>query len=141
MHALLLSAVLTAQAGAPTAEAGLPLLAEPGNVVILNGSASEDPDGDPLAFTWTQISGPTVELSKAETDSPEFTVPEGGTYRFELIVSDGEDESDPDTVEVIAPYMVIEDGYEGCAHGAGGAGLIGIVAGIGLTGAARRRSG
>jgi hypothetical protein len=39
----------TAFAAPPVAEAGLPLWALPGNVVILNGSASTDPDDDPLA--------------------------------------------------------------------------------------------
>lgn len=129
--------VSVANASTPTAEAGLSLLAEPGSVVILNGSASEDLDGDPLAFAWTQIGGPPVELSRAETDSPEFTIPEGGTYRFELIVTDGVHESDPDVVEIIAPYQLIDDGYEGCSH-LGGAGA--LWPGLLLIGLARRRA-
>lgn len=128
----------TAFAAPPVAEAGLPLWALPGNVVILNGSASTDPDDDPLAYAWTQISGPPVELSKADTAYPELTVEGGGTYRFELVVTDGESDSDPDMVEVVVPFTVIETGYEGCAT-AGTLGNWGLLATLGLALSRRRR--
>lgn len=100
-------------AAAPVAEAGLPLMAYVGNVVVLNGSASSDEDGDPLGFEWSQYSGPPVDLKKPETESPEFEVPQAGTYRFSLVVTDGVADSDPDIVEVVVPDESIDIGYEG----------------------------
>jgi MYXO-CTERM domain-containing protein len=119
------------QAAAPVAEAGLPLMAYVGNVVVLNGSASSDEDGDPLGFEWTQYSGPPVDLKKAETYGPEFDVEKPGTYRFELVVTDGVLDSDPDMVEVVVPDTFIDTGYsKGCSHlgGFGPAALVGLLA-------------
>ncbi len=90
-------------AAAPIAEAGLPLLAYPEDKVYLNGSGSADPDGEALFFSWYQVGGPAVVLEGAETASPSFFVPSGGTYRFELVVEDGTAESAPDAVEVVVP--------------------------------------
>ena len=61
-------------------------------VVMLNGADSSDPDNDPLAFAWVQISGPTVVLANANTANPSFTVPfvntAGTTLKFKLTVND-----------------------------------------------------
>ncbi len=35
-----------------------------------------DPDGDPLSFTWAQVSGPAVQLGGAQTATVSFTTPE-----------------------------------------------------------------
>ena len=124
------------QAAAPVAEAGLPLMAYVGNVVVLNGSASSDEDGDPLGFEWTQYSGPPIELRKADTDGPEFDVTGPGTYRFELVVTDGVLDSDPDMVEVVVPDTIIDTGY---AAGCSSSGMGSPLALIGLLALRRRR--
>ena len=77
---------------APTANAGSNILAQEGNVITLNGAGSNDPEGQGLTYTWTQISGPTVELTDAHATRPQFTAPElisNSLVRFELTVSDG----------------------------------------------------
>jgi outer membrane autotransporter protein len=73
-------------------------------VVTLNGSASSDPDNDPLSYQWTQVSGSAVSLSGATTPNPTFTgfTPSGSeTLVFELVVNDGTIASIVDRVEVL----------------------------------------
>lgn len=88
---------------APVAEAGLGVYAYVGDRVILNGEASYDPDGSPITYAWTQISGPPTALADATTAAPSFAVEQPGTVRFQLLVSDGSMTSTPDTVAVVIP--------------------------------------
>jgi PKD domain len=60
---------------APVAHAGEPQAYNEGSVVRLNGAASSDPDGHPLGYRWTRISGPTVALVDASTPTPTFVAP------------------------------------------------------------------
>lgn len=58
--------------------------------VFLNGSASYDPDNDPLTFLWTQTSGPVVVLGDSSAVAPTFSAsPTVANLTFELRVSDG----------------------------------------------------
>ncbi|MBK7877330.1 MAG: tandem-95 repeat protein [Planctomycetes bacterium] len=86
---------------APTAEAGPAQSVDELDVVTLSGSGS-DVEGEALTYTWTQVSGPTVVLSDANSASPTFTAPEGlanSDIVFELAVSDGTNTS-VDTVTI-----------------------------------------
>jgi hypothetical protein len=69
-----------------------------GTTVTLNGTDSNDPDGDPLAYTWT---GPFVE-SPATGPSPTITLIDGcpGDYKIRLVVNDGKDNSASDYVMI-----------------------------------------
>lgn len=103
MHALLLPLAL-ADTGAnepPVADAGLGLLAEVGDTVSLNGTASYDPEGADLGYTWRQAGGPEVGIKSGDSPEPSFTVEAPGTYRFELTVNDGYADSAPDIVEIV----------------------------------------
>lgn len=135
----LLSSVALATPGAhpPVAEAGLGVFAYVGDTVILNGEASSDPDGQTLAYAWTQVSGPPVALADATSAKPSFVVEEPGDVRFQLIVSDGGLTSSPDTVAVVVPDREAQPlgSNGGCATGAGPA-WIGLLA---LPLVARRR--
>lgn len=88
---------------APTADAGADLLGTVGLAVALNGSASSDPDGDTLTYFWTLTSAPdgsAAALVNATSASASLTPDLVGTYVAQLVVSDGEAESLPDTVTV-----------------------------------------
>lgn len=77
---------------APNAVAGANQTVDPGAVVTLNGSASNDPNGDTLSYQWTQLSGSAVTLSNATSASATFTAPSVSSdqlLQFELSVSDG----------------------------------------------------
>ncbi|MDJ0944568.1 MAG: PKD domain-containing protein [Kiloniellales bacterium] len=87
----------------PVAKAGRDLKAAPGNVVVLDGSASNDADGDQLAYSWTLTSVPTgslAALSDASAIRPSFEVDLAGDYVAQLVVNDGTQDSPADTVVV-----------------------------------------
>ena len=74
----------------PVADAGADQTVSAGSTVTLNGSGSSDADGDPLTFQWTQISGTTVTLDNANTDTASFTAPNvSEVLTFQLTVDDG----------------------------------------------------
>ena len=71
------------------------------SVVALNGTLSDDADNDPITFTWSQVSGPSVALSDINAAKPIFTADTDGQLIFSLIVNDGESDSETDTVKVV----------------------------------------
>lgn len=79
----------------PLAKAGSDQTVVSGSAVdvVLDGSTSSDPDGDVLTYNWTQVSGPAVSLSGANSASASFAVPtvtSNQALTFQLSVSDGE---------------------------------------------------
>jgi hypothetical protein len=83
----------------PVANAGADAIADTGVLYTLNGSSSSDPDSDPLAFEWIQVSGPAVALTAVSPGLARFSTPATATQlEFVLTVSDGEARSAQDTV-------------------------------------------
>jgi len=76
---------------APVASAGPAQSVVAGTLVTLDGSASTDPDKDPLSYAWTlaRPAGSTATLSAGSTARPTFTPDVAGTYTARLTVSDG----------------------------------------------------
>jgi len=71
--------------------------------VVLDGSASTDPDGDPLTYRWSFVSRPAgsvTDVSDAAAVRPEFLVDRPGRYVVALVVNDGRQDSAPDLVEI-----------------------------------------
>lgn len=105
------------------------VLADLGTKVYLSGAGSYDPDGDALSYQWTQIEGPSVALTGADTATPSFTMPAGDSainLRFQLVVSDGALDSLPaetlvtGTAIAISPLPVVTPGIsiqDGTANG------------------------
>lgn len=71
------------------AHAGNDQSVETGSLVTLDGSASSDLGGNlPLSYVWSQIAGPSVNLSDATSAQPTFIAPaQAATLIFELVVS------------------------------------------------------
>jgi len=85
----------------PTADAGSDQIGLIGVPVVLDGSASRDPDDvpSPLSFSWTQTDGSPVTLVGTDAAQASFTPTALGTYTFRLLVGDGAEQRD-DTVSV-----------------------------------------
>ena len=92
----------------PTASAGADFNVDEGQTgVTLDGSASLDPDGDALVYSWVQLpGGVAVVLTGDSTAHPSFTAPNvalgGQTLSFELTVSaNGRTDTDIVSVTVV----------------------------------------
>jgi len=82
----------------PVANAGKDQRVVVGSVVRLDGSGSEDGDGDVLRYRWEVPSG--ISLGDATSSRPRFTVSRSGEYRIRLVVSDGLEDSAADEVVI-----------------------------------------
>jgi hypothetical protein len=71
--------------------------------VMLDGSGSSDPEGDPLSYAWAQTGGPMASLSDLTAEQPMFTAPEiahgAEKLTFEVTVA-ANGKVSKDTVEV-----------------------------------------
>jgi hypothetical protein len=76
----------------PIANAGVFQEVNSGFIVLLNGSQSYDPDGDPITYFWRQIAGPVVKLDDPTSVLPSFSTPSSiisdTKLVFELTVKD-----------------------------------------------------
>ncbi len=75
----------------PNSNAGPPQSVRHGVLVTLDGSGSNDPNGDNLTYAWTWVSRPSgsnAALSDAASCKPTFTVDAVGDYTLQLIVTD-----------------------------------------------------
>lgn len=89
----------------PVANAGNDQEVSVNNKVTLDGTASMDADGDSLTYNWELILQPSssnVVLDGATTEAPSFTPDIAGEYTIELVVNDGKDSSESDSVKVTA---------------------------------------
>ena len=77
--------------GVPVADAGLDQVVDYSSIVTLDGSNSYDSDGVLLGYSWSQVSGPTVDVDNYEQATITFTAPdEFCTIEFSLQVYDDE---------------------------------------------------
>jgi hypothetical protein len=97
------SVIITTQFAAPVADAGADQTVQTGDTVVLDGSGSNDADGDSLTYVWTMTSKPdgsTAVLSDPTAVTPEFVADMPGTYVLTLTVDDGRFSSEPDSVTI-----------------------------------------
>ena len=106
---------------APNAIAGSNQTVNSGQLVTLDGQQSNDPDGDTLTYTWTQIGGTGVTLSSPDAATTTFTAPTVSSdtmLRFQLSVADNGGLSGSSTTAVT---VLKQAGSSGGGGGGGGA--------------------
>ena len=91
----------------PIARAGDNRIVNYGETITLDGSMSEDPDGNIKSYRWTHVDGPsgeTIILTNPNTIRPSFVAPTHGkgagnfNYTFRLTVTDYRDDSSADDI-------------------------------------------
>ena len=90
----------------PIANAGSDRSVETGATVELSAANSFDPNGGELQYQWSLIHRPKdskEQLSSANTKTTTFMKDVAGIYVVQLVVSDGEMWSRPDTVVISVP--------------------------------------
>ncbi len=70
----------------PIADAGPDQIGVPAGTITLNGSASYDPNGEKLTYTWIQETGSPAAISGANQAVATFTATAGQSYTFRLTV-------------------------------------------------------
>jgi len=88
---------------APVANAGRDRVVVSGTMTNLDGSSSFDPDGDAIAFSWSQVAGPIVLLFHPASATPVLVAPQVAArtvLTFRVRVSDGV-LSSTDTVNLV----------------------------------------
>ncbi|MFA6054869.1 MAG: PKD domain-containing protein [Thermodesulfovibrionales bacterium] len=87
----------------PVADAGSDQTVHLGSTITMDGSKSNDADGDPLTWRWSFQSmpqGSSASLSNSNSCYPSFVADKAGTYVVQLIVNDGKIDSAPSTVRI-----------------------------------------
>ena len=87
-----------------------------GDIVTVLGSGADE-DGEPITYEWSQVSGPTVQLTGATSDDVVFTAPQlaassaSEVVKLQLVVRDLTEASDPAVVDVVVknPNPIIEE--------------------------------
>ncbi len=89
----------------PNAIAGEDIVATPGDIVTLDGSLSNDTDGEIVDFYWEQVGGSDVTLSSYSEAVVTFEVPNVSAttiWSFELTVEDNAGNTSTDEIHVTA---------------------------------------
>ncbi len=89
----------------PTADAGADRTVRVGETVVLDGSRSRDPEGQPLRYQWRIVSAPagsTATLSGGDTVKATFVPDLAGVYIIELVVKDSGGATGVDQVQITA---------------------------------------
>lgn len=110
----------------PSANAGADQEVVEGSTITLDGSASTDPDGDPLSYSWKLVSsrGPSPDLTTRAGAVTQFQALDDGLWTFRLTVDDGSGDPSTDEVTVRATNQAPTFGSAELAGQQGGASVL-----------------
>jgi hypothetical protein len=94
----------------PIANAGTDQSVLVGETVSFSGEQSSDADGDSLSYLWSIVdipNGSAISLSDESSISPNFEVDIAGSYTLQLVVDDGTDSSEIDSVQISAVEQTV----------------------------------
>ncbi|MCF7911156.1 MAG: tandem-95 repeat protein, partial [Candidatus Cloacimonetes bacterium] len=94
----------------PVANAGEDQEVYEGDIVVLDGTGSYDPEGEEVTYLWTAPAG--IVLDDVTSATPVFTAPlvvNDTTYTIQLVVNDGELDSEVDEVIITVQNSTLED--------------------------------
>ncbi|MGE0615751.1 MAG: hypothetical protein AB7P04_08920 [Bacteriovoracia bacterium] len=100
----------------PVADAGSNQTTTAGNLITLDATASRDPDGAALSFSWAQTAGTAATLTGSNSAQPTFIAPDvtaKEALKFTVTVSDGSDSATDTTTVDVAPDPTLVGPYEG----------------------------
>lgn len=89
----------------PIAIAGINQQVKVNQVVHLDGTRSVDYDNDLISYSWSfseKPAGSEAQLSSLEAIKPTFVADQIGTYYLSLVVNDGQVNSRPNQVKIVA---------------------------------------
>ena len=95
--------VISTTNSAPVANAGSGATVHVNTTVSLDGTGSNDPDGDPITFYWSILQSPegsAAALTNPNAATPSFCPDKTGNYIVQLIVADPWTSSSPATVTI-----------------------------------------
>lgn len=88
----------------PVANAGTDQSLVAGTTTTTLSGSGSDPNGTPVTFSWTKLSGPAATISNTTIASPVITgLTNGNSYVFRLTVSDGSLTATDDVQVTVAP--------------------------------------
>ncbi len=100
--------IIVATASTPVADAGPSRNVIKGQVAVLDGSESYDPEGSMITFQWSFVEIPAgsavtdASLSDRASPKPTFTPDVNGVYKVQLVVANKDAESPADEVSITA---------------------------------------
>lgn len=90
----------------PVADAGGPYSVDEGGSVRLDGSTSNDPDGNIVLYEWDLDAD--NEYDDAQGETVDIAFGDNGTFTVALLVTDNQGETDTDSAEVIVSNLMPE---------------------------------
>lgn len=91
----------------PIAVAGFDQLALVNTEIRLNGSQSHHPQRKAITYQWRLLTKKNALLAQGDQAAALFKAEKPGDYKVELVVSDGENSSKPDIINIsVASFMV-----------------------------------
>jgi hypothetical protein len=102
----------------PTANAGIDQSITLPSSAVLSASASTDPDGQSLTYSWSKVTGPgNVNFSSNTNIAPTATFSIAGTYTLRVTVSDGTLSSNDTVTITVLSNPSADDDADGVLDG------------------------